>query len=64
ETHYVSLGEMYLQDQITAIKPQLEGHIKINKDLSRANESLKAELAKCKLEMQSLERNKVKHDLD
>nr|GEX07384.1 retrovirus-related Pol polyprotein from transposon TNT 1-94 [Tanacetum cinerariifolium] len=43
---------------------ELEGHIKSNKDLSRANESLKAELAQCKLEMQSLERNKVKHDLD
>nr|GEU62421.1 copia protein [Tanacetum cinerariifolium] len=36
----------------------------MDKDLSQANESLKAELAKCKLEMQSLERNKVKHDLD
>nr|GEX02046.1 integrase, catalytic region, zinc finger, CCHC-type, peptidase aspartic, catalytic [Tanacetum cinerariifolium] len=34
ETHYVSPGEMYLQDQITAIIPQLEGHIKTNKDLS------------------------------
>nr|GEW27487.1 hypothetical protein [Tanacetum cinerariifolium] len=59
ETHYVSPGEMYLQDQITAIIPQLEGHIKTNKDLSRANESLKAELAQCKLEMQSLEHNKA-----
>nr|GEU43492.1 hypothetical protein [Tanacetum cinerariifolium] len=56
--HYVSPGEMYLQDQITAIIPQLEGHIKTNKDLSRANESIKAELAQCKLEMQSLKRNK------
>nr|GEV77683.1 hypothetical protein [Tanacetum cinerariifolium] len=46
------------------ILPQLEGHIKTNKDLSRANESLKAELAQCKLEMQSLECNKVKHNLD
>nr|GEV78356.1 hypothetical protein [Tanacetum cinerariifolium] len=46
------------------ILPQLEGHIKTNKDLSRANESLKAELAQCKLVMQSLERNKVKHDLE
>nr|GEV61850.1 hypothetical protein [Tanacetum cinerariifolium] len=54
ETHYVSPGEMYLQDQITAIIPQLEGHIKTNKDLSRANESLQAELTQCKLEMQSL----------
>nr|GEW70213.1 retrotransposon protein, putative, Ty3-gypsy subclass [Tanacetum cinerariifolium] len=58
ETHYVSPGEMYLQDQITAIIPQLEGHIKTNKDLSQANESLKAELAQCKLEMQRLECNK------
>nr|GEV42983.1 hypothetical protein [Tanacetum cinerariifolium] len=58
ETHYVSPGEIYQQDQITAILPQLEGHIKTNKDLSRANESLKAKLAQCKLEMQSLKRNK------
>nr|GEX67026.1 hypothetical protein [Tanacetum cinerariifolium] len=36
----------------------LEGHIKTNKDLSRANESLKAELTQCKLEMQILKRNK------
>nr|GEU28943.1 hypothetical protein [Tanacetum cinerariifolium] len=35
-----------------------------DKDLSRANESLKTELAQCMLEMQSLEHNKVKHDLD
>nr|GEX95250.1 hypothetical protein [Tanacetum cinerariifolium] len=33
-------------------------------DLSQANESLKAKLVQCKLEMQILERNKVKHDLD
>nr|GEV45495.1 hypothetical protein [Tanacetum cinerariifolium] len=45
-------------------KQTLEGYIKTNKDLSRANESLKAKLAQCKLEMQILERNKVKHDLD
>nr|GEZ54901.1 hypothetical protein [Tanacetum cinerariifolium] len=64
KTHYVSLGEMYLQDQITAIIPQLEGHIKTNKDLSRANESLKAELVQCKLGIQSLKCNKVKHDLN
>nr|GEV35951.1 hypothetical protein [Tanacetum cinerariifolium] len=43
---------------------ELEGYIKTNKDLSRANESLKAELAQCKLQMQSLKRNKVKHDLE
>nr|GEY56092.1 putative ribonuclease H-like domain-containing protein [Tanacetum cinerariifolium] len=42
KTHYVSPGEMYLQDQITTIIPQLEGHIKTNKDLSQANKSLKA----------------------
>nr|GEY06932.1 hypothetical protein [Tanacetum cinerariifolium] len=43
---------------------KLEGHIETNKDLSRANESLKAKLAQCKLEMQILERNMVNHDLD
>nr|GEW46545.1 hypothetical protein [Tanacetum cinerariifolium] len=34
---------------------ELEGYIMTNKDLSQANESLKAELAQCKLEMQRLE---------
>nr|GEZ03469.1 hypothetical protein [Tanacetum cinerariifolium] len=52
-----------LQDQITAIIPQLEGHIKTNMDLSQANESLKAKLAQCKLEMQILECNKPTHTI-
>nr|GEU34445.1 hypothetical protein [Tanacetum cinerariifolium] len=43
---------------------EANGYIKTNKDLSQANESLKAKLAQCKLEMQILECNKVKHDLD
>ncbi|GJS57819.1 hypothetical protein Tco_0652603 [Tanacetum coccineum] len=34
------------------------------RDQSSVNDSLRAELARCKQEMVSLERNKVKHDLD
>nr|GEW72208.1 hypothetical protein [Tanacetum cinerariifolium] len=34
------------------------------KEQSMVNDSLRAELARCKLEIQILERNKVKHDLD
>ncbi|GJS64293.1 hypothetical protein Tco_0678857 [Tanacetum coccineum] len=40
------------------------GHLKVNQEQSLVNDSLRAELARCKQEMVSLERNKVKHDLD
>ena len=43
---------------------QLEGQTKTNNDLTLANKALQTELAICKIEMKSLERNKVKHDLD
>ncbi|GJT00843.1 retrovirus-related pol polyprotein from transposon TNT 1-94 [Tanacetum coccineum] len=46
------------------LRTQLDGHLKVNQEQSLVNDSLRAELEKCKLEMQSLERNKVKHDLD
>nr|GEW50860.1 hypothetical protein [Tanacetum cinerariifolium] len=36
----------------------------VNEEQSMVNDSLRAELARCKLEIQTLERNKVKHDLD
>ncbi|GJT77286.1 hypothetical protein Tco_1044011 [Tanacetum coccineum] len=36
----------------------------VNEEQSLVNDSLRAELARCKQEMVSLERNKVKHDLD
>ncbi|GJZ04942.1 hypothetical protein Tco_0538217 [Tanacetum coccineum] len=36
----------------------------VNQEQSLVNDSLRAELARCKQEMVSLERNKVKHDLD
>nr|GEV29886.1 hypothetical protein [Tanacetum cinerariifolium] len=39
-------------------------HVKVNQEQSIVNDSLRAELARCKLEIQTLERNKVKHDLD
>nr|GEV56120.1 hypothetical protein [Tanacetum cinerariifolium] len=36
----------------------------VNQEQSMVNDSLRAVLARCKLERQPLERNKVKHDLD
>ncbi|GJX20794.1 hypothetical protein Tco_0223471 [Tanacetum coccineum] len=46
------------------LRTQLDGHLKVNQEQSLVNDSLRAELARCKQEMVSLERNKVKHDLD
>ncbi|GJU59115.1 hypothetical protein Tco_1236881, partial [Tanacetum coccineum] len=46
------------------LRTQLDGHLKVNQEQCLVNDSLRAELARCKLEMVSLERNKVKHDLD
>nr|GEZ41758.1 hypothetical protein [Tanacetum cinerariifolium] len=46
------------------LRNQLDGNLKVNQEQSMVNDSLRAELARCKLEIQTLERNKVKHDLD
>ncbi|GKA35320.1 hypothetical protein Tco_0721811 [Tanacetum coccineum] len=46
------------------LRTQLDGHLKVNQEQSLVNDSLRAELERCKQEMVSLERNKVKHDLD
>ncbi|GJU29421.1 hypothetical protein Tco_1173010 [Tanacetum coccineum] len=46
------------------LRTQLDGHLKVNQEQSLVNDSLRTELARCKHEMVSLERNKVKHDLD
>ncbi|GJS67342.1 retrovirus-related pol polyprotein from transposon TNT 1-94 [Tanacetum coccineum] len=60
----VSPGEISMITILDDLRTQLDGHLKVNQEQSLVNESLRAELDKCKLEMQSLERNKVKHDLD
>ncbi|GJY32961.1 hypothetical protein Tco_0417430, partial [Tanacetum coccineum] len=46
------------------LRTQLDGHLKVNQEQSLVNDSLRVELARCKQKMVSLERNKVKHDLD
>ncbi|GJS14849.1 integrase, catalytic region, zinc finger, CCHC-type containing protein [Tanacetum coccineum] len=60
----VSPGEISMITILDDLRTQLDGHLKVNQEQSLVNESLRAELDKCKLEMQSLERNKAKHDLD
>ncbi|GKF15642.1 hypothetical protein Tco_0057104, partial [Tanacetum coccineum] len=60
----MSPGEISMITILDDLRTQLDGHLKVNQEQSLVNDSLRAELDKCKLEMQSLERNKVKHDLD
>ncbi|GJX41357.1 retrovirus-related pol polyprotein from transposon TNT 1-94 [Tanacetum coccineum] len=57
-------GEISMITILDDLRTQLDGHLKVNQEQSLVNDSLRAELAKCKQEMVSLERNKVKHDLD
>ncbi|GJY89892.1 retrovirus-related pol polyprotein from transposon TNT 1-94 [Tanacetum coccineum] len=64
EVSSVSPSEISMITILDDLRTQLDGHLKVNQEQSLVNESLRAELDKCKLEMQSLERNKVKHDLD
>ncbi|GJU34901.1 retrovirus-related pol polyprotein from transposon TNT 1-94 [Tanacetum coccineum] len=57
-------GEISMITILDDLRTQLDGHLKVNQEQSLVNDSLRAELARCKQEMVSLERNKVKHDLD
>ncbi|GJS66635.1 retrovirus-related pol polyprotein from transposon TNT 1-94 [Tanacetum coccineum] len=57
-------GEISMITILDDLRTQLDGHLKVNQEQCLVNDSLRAELARCKLEMVSLERNKVKHDLD
>ncbi|GJV11208.1 hypothetical protein Tco_1352749 [Tanacetum coccineum] len=50
--------------QTDDLRSQLEGHIKTNEEQSFANDSLKAELERYKTQVQDLEPNKVKKDLE
>nr|GEY72129.1 hypothetical protein [Tanacetum cinerariifolium] len=43
---------------------EIAGYVRVNDEHKLVNETLTAELERCKIEMQALERNKVKHDLD
>ncbi|GJY50383.1 retrovirus-related pol polyprotein from transposon TNT 1-94, partial [Tanacetum coccineum] len=57
-------GEISIITILDDLRTQLDGHLKVNQEQSLVNDSLRSELARCKQEMVSLERNKVKHDLD
>ncbi|GJY64567.1 uncharacterized mitochondrial protein-like protein [Tanacetum coccineum] len=57
-------GEISMITILDDLRTQLDGHLKVNQEQCLVNDSLRVELARCKQEMVSLERNKVKHDLD
>ncbi|GJV26187.1 hypothetical protein Tco_1378882 [Tanacetum coccineum] len=60
----MSPGEISMITILDDLRTQLDGHLKVNQERSLVNDSLRVELEKCKLEMKSLERNKVKLELD
>ncbi|GKC00120.1 retrovirus-related pol polyprotein from transposon TNT 1-94, partial [Tanacetum coccineum] len=64
EVFSVPPGEISMITILDDLRTQLDGHLKVNQEQSLVNDSLRAELARCKQEMVSLECNKVKHDLD
>nr|GEV22878.1 hypothetical protein [Tanacetum cinerariifolium] len=64
EVSSLSPGEISMITILDYLRKKLDGHLKVNQEQSIVNDSLRAELARCKLEIQILERNKVKHDLD
>nr|GEU51204.1 hypothetical protein [Tanacetum cinerariifolium] len=64
EVSFVSPGEISMITILDNLRNQLDGHLKVNQEQSIVNDSLRAELTRCKLEIQTLKRNKVKHDLD
>nr|GEV90703.1 hypothetical protein [Tanacetum cinerariifolium] len=64
EVSSVSPGEISMITILDDLRNQLDGHLKVNQEQSMVNDSLRTELSRCKLGIQTLERNKVKHDLD
>nr|GEY10639.1 hypothetical protein [Tanacetum cinerariifolium] len=64
EVSSMSPGEISEITILDELRNQLDGHLKVNQEQSMVNDSLRAELARCKLEIQTLKRDKVKHNLD
>nr|GEV79941.1 reverse transcriptase domain-containing protein [Tanacetum cinerariifolium] len=62
----VSADEANKQSMIAVLRMHTEiaGYVKVNDEHKLVNATLTAKLERCKIEMQALERNKVKHDLD
>nr|GFA07794.1 hypothetical protein [Tanacetum cinerariifolium] len=51
-------------DVLQRMHTEIAGYVRVNDEHKLVNATLTAELERCKIEMQDLERNKVKHDLD
>nr|GFB51201.1 hypothetical protein [Tanacetum cinerariifolium] len=63
----VSADEADKQSMIVVLQcmhTEIAGYVKVNDEHKLVNATLTAELKWCKIEMQALERNKVKYDLD
>nr|GEV94640.1 hypothetical protein [Tanacetum cinerariifolium] len=63
----VSADEADKQSMIAVLQrmhTKIAGYVRVNDEHKLVNATLTAELERCKIEMQALERNKVKHDLD
>nr|GEY52445.1 hypothetical protein [Tanacetum cinerariifolium] len=63
----VSADEADKQSMIVVLQcmhTEIDGYVKVNDEHKLVNATLTAELKRCKIEMQALERNKVKYDLD
>nr|GEZ19755.1 hypothetical protein [Tanacetum cinerariifolium] len=63
----VSADEADKQSMIAVLQrmhTEIAGYVRVNDEHILVNATLTAELERCKIEMQALEYNKVKHDLD
>nr|GEV27476.1 hypothetical protein [Tanacetum cinerariifolium] len=58
EVASVSPGEISMITILDYLRNQLDGHLKVNQEQIMVNDSLRAELARCELEIQTLKRNK------
>ncbi|GKC14667.1 TRAF-type zinc finger domain-containing protein 1-like protein [Tanacetum coccineum] len=57
-------GEISMITILDDLRTQLDGHLKVNQEQSLVNDSLRVELAKCKLEIVRLDTQQVKLDLE
>nr|GFA58968.1 hypothetical protein [Tanacetum cinerariifolium] len=63
----VSADEADKQSMIAVLQrmhTEIAGYVRVNDEHKLVNATLTAELERCKIKMQALERNKVTHDLD
>nr|GFB05463.1 hypothetical protein [Tanacetum cinerariifolium] len=63
----VSVDEADKQSMIAVLQhmhTEIAGYVRVNDEHKLVNATLTTELERCKIKMQALKRNKVKHDLD